>query len=52
MDAPSIIERILPHPKLWDRPERPPPAPALTTLYYAVDIPPWENDVGSFDGTE
>ena len=53
-DAPSIIERILRHLKLWDRPQRPPPAPAPGTLHYHVDveIPVWQDDLGSFDGTE
>jgi hypothetical protein len=37
IDSASIIERILRHLKLWDRPERPPPASAPSTLYYDVD---------------
>jgi hypothetical protein len=52
IDAPIVIERILRHLKLWDRPERAPPAPALTTLHYDVDIRAWEDEVGSFDGME
>jgi hypothetical protein len=53
IDAPSIIERILRHLKLWDRSERPPPAPTPGTLHYEVDveIPVWEHDLGLFDET-
>jgi hypothetical protein len=52
IDAPSVIERILRHLKLWDRSERPPPAPG--TLHYDVDveIPVWRRDLGSVDGTK
>jgi hypothetical protein len=52
IDAPSIIERILRHLKLWDRSERPLPAPG--TLQYDVDveIPVWRRDLGSVDGTK
>jgi hypothetical protein len=54
IDSASIIERILRHLKLWDRPERPPPASAPSTLHYDVDvqIPVWENDLRSFEKTE
>jgi hypothetical protein len=52
IDAPSVIERILRHLKLWDRPQRPPPTPAPRTLDYDVEIAAWEDDLGSFDGTE
>jgi hypothetical protein len=54
IDASSVIERILRHLKLWDRPERPLPTPAPRTLDYDVNvqIPAWEDDLGSFDGTE
>jgi hypothetical protein len=52
IDAASIIERILGHLKLWDRPERAPPAPGQTTLYYDFEIRTWNGDVGGFDGTE
>ena len=52
IDAPSVIERILRHLKLWDQPERPPPAPAPRTLHYDLEIPAWEDDLGSSDGTE
>jgi hypothetical protein len=52
MDAASIIERILRHLKLWDRPERAAPAPRQTTLYYRFEIRTWNGDVGGFDGTE
>jgi hypothetical protein len=54
IDTPSIIERILRHLNLWNQPERPPPAPAPGTLPYDVDveIPVWQDDLGSFDGTE
>ena len=51
IDAPSVIERILRHLMLWDRPERPPPAPALWTLHYDSEIPAWEDDLGSFEST-
>jgi len=52
IDAPAIIEKILRHLKLWDQPERPPPAPAPRTLHYDLEIPAWEDDLGSSDGTE
>jgi hypothetical protein len=52
IDAPSVIERILRHLKLWDRPERPPPIPGPSTPHYDVEIPAWEDDLGLFDGTE
>jgi hypothetical protein len=52
IDAPSVIERILRHLKLWDRPERPPPIPGPGTLHYHVEIPAWEDDLGWFDGSE
>lgn len=54
IDVPSVIERILRHLKLRDRPERPPPASAPGTLHYDVDvqIPVWEDDLGSFEETE
>ena len=32
-DAP-VIEKILRHLKLWDRPERPPPPPAVPSIHY------------------
>ena len=47
IDAPSVIERILRHLKLWDRPERPPPTPTPRTLDYDVETAAWEDDVGS-----
>jgi len=52
IDAPIIIERFLRHLKLWNRPERPPPAPPPRTLDYDLEIPAWEDDAGPFDGTE
>jgi hypothetical protein len=52
IDAPSVIEKILRHLKLWDQPERPPPAPAPRTLHYDLEMPAWEDDLGSSDGTE
>jgi hypothetical protein len=54
IDAPSVIERILRHLKLWDRPERPPPASAPGALHYDVDvhIPVWEDALGLFEETE
>ncbi|MGA2262582.1 MAG: hypothetical protein ABSH28_14245 [Acidobacteriota bacterium] len=52
IDAPSVIESILRHLKLWDRPERPPPIPGPSPLHYDVGISAWEDDVGWFDGAE
>jgi hypothetical protein len=52
IDAPSIIERILRHLKLWERPARAPPAPRPTTLHYDVEIPAWDDDAGRFDGMQ
>lgn len=54
IDAPRVIERILRHLKLWDRPERPPPASAPGTLHYDVDvqIPVWENELRLFEEKE
>jgi hypothetical protein len=51
IDAPSVIERILRHLKVWDRPERPPPTPRPRTLHYDLEIPAWEDDIESFDPT-
>ena len=36
-DAP-VIEKILRHLKLWDRPERPPPRPAGRSIHYNEEI--------------
>jgi hypothetical protein len=33
-------------------PERAPPAPRQTTLYYDFEIRTWNGDVDGFDGTE
>jgi len=33
-----VIERILRHLKLWDRPERPPPRPAVRSIQYDEEI--------------
>jgi hypothetical protein len=54
IDAPSVIERILRHLKLWSRSERPPPASARGAQHYDVDveIPVWEDDLGLFDEGE
>jgi hypothetical protein len=49
IDAPSVIERILPHLKLWDRPQRLPPATGRRTPHYDLEIPAWEDDVESVD---
>jgi hypothetical protein len=38
------------HDFFWDRPERAPPAPRQTTLYYDFEIRTWNGDVGGFDG--
>jgi hypothetical protein len=51
-DAPSVIERILRQLKLWDRPERPPLIPGPGTLHDDVEIPAWEDDLRSFEGTK
>jgi hypothetical protein len=45
IDAPSVIERILHHLKLWDRPERAPPTPAPRTLHYDLEIPACGDDL-------
>jgi len=37
IDTPSVIERILRHLKLWDRPERAPPPQPPRTLHYDFD---------------
>jgi hypothetical protein len=34
IDSAPVIERILRHLKLWDRPERPPPRPAERSIQY------------------
>jgi hypothetical protein len=36
-DAP-LIEKILRHLKLWDRPERPPPPPAAQRVHYGEEF--------------
>jgi hypothetical protein len=36
-DSP-VIEKILRHLKLWDRPERPPPQPARRSIEYDEEI--------------
>ncbi len=38
----AVIEKILRHLKLWDRPERPPPAPPDRSNHYDPDIAGWE----------
>jgi hypothetical protein len=37
IDDYAVIEKILRHLKLWDRPERPPPPPHARTLHYDFD---------------
>ena len=49
IDTPSVIEKILRHLKLWDRPERAPPPPPARTLHYDFDLDLLpQNPVGSF----
>jgi len=38
----TVIEKILRHLKLWDRPERPPPAAADRSIHYDSEISGWE----------
>ena len=42
-DAPAIIEKILRHLKLRERPQLPPAAPAMVKLHYEIEIPAWED---------
>ena len=51
-DAP-VIEKILRHLKLWDRPERPPPPPAVQPVHYEEQIidPPLRDDAGDWPDT-
>jgi hypothetical protein len=49
IDTPSVIERILRHLKLWDRPERPPPPSPPRTLHYHFDLDAAEDADRSFD---
>ncbi len=39
----AVIEKILRHLKLWDRPERPPPAAPDRSIRYDPDIPGFED---------
>jgi hypothetical protein len=48
----SVIEKILRHLKLWDRPERPPPPRASTTLEYDADFLAWQAAGRLFDGID
>ena len=48
IDTPGVIERILRHLKLWNRPERPPPTPPPMTLHYDADIPAWDDPLPPF----
>jgi hypothetical protein len=43
----GVIEKTLQHLKLWDRPQRPPPAAGRRTLHYDLKIRAWEDDVES-----
>jgi hypothetical protein len=52
IDGPSVIERILRHLKLRDRPERPPPIPGPGALHYDVEIPAWQDGLEWLDGSE
>jgi len=38
IDNAAVIEKILRHLKLWDRPERPPPAAPERSLHYDTDV--------------
>lgn len=51
IDAPAIIEKILRHLKLWDQPQRPPPAAAPITTPYDVEFLAWEDDADPFART-
>jgi hypothetical protein len=37
IDDGPVIEKILRHLKLWDRPERPPPSPPPAAFHYEFD---------------
>jgi hypothetical protein len=49
IDTPKVIEKILRHLKLWDRPERAPPPPPPRTLHYDFDLDAAEDASRSFD---
>ena len=38
IDTHAVLETILRHLKLWDRPERPPPPPTERTVCYDIDV--------------
>jgi hypothetical protein len=48
----SVIEKILRHLKLWDRPERPPPRRVSTTLVTDADFLAWKVAGRLFDGVD
>ena len=52
IDNAAIIEKILRHLKLWDRPERPPPTPPSRPLRYAVDVVDFDDAGQRFDRSE
>jgi hypothetical protein len=52
IDAPAVIEKILRHLRLWDQPQRPPPAAPPLTVHYEMGLPAWEEDAGPFARTE
>jgi hypothetical protein len=52
MENTHVIEEILPHLKLSDAPERPPPPRPSTTLEYDADYIAWEAAGRLFDGIE
>src|SRR5437870_1049403 len=51
IDTPGVIERILRHLKLWDRPERPPPRAPPRTLHFDLDTPAWDDAIPPLDRT-
>ncbi len=52
IENPGVIEKILKHLKLWDPPERPPPAKHTTTLEPDPDFLAWEAATRLFDGID
>jgi hypothetical protein len=52
IDNPCVIEKILPHLKIWHPPERPPPPRRSTTLEPDADFLDWEATARQFDAID
>ena len=52
IDGAPVIEKILRHLKLWDRPERPPPRAPQTSLHYEPEVAVFDDVSQSPDPSE